>query len=294
MKRRNFRKGMPLVIVFMIIVSSPNAFPGSEAYSVKKIWETEKVLNVPESVYYDSLSETLYVSNINGNSSRKDRNGFISQLSPQGKILKLKWAEGLNAPKGITIFKNKLYVSDLDELVCLSLSDGKILKKMHAPGALFLNDVAADHEGNIYISDSSKKNSTIYRYKAGQIEAWLKSDEIKSPNGLFCQDGILYVGNSGDGQLKAVDIKTKKITTVAKVGSGIDGLIRDKTGFFLVSDWKGKTRLIDKSGNLHLLIDTTQEKVNAADLGYIPEKRIILVPTFFDNRIVAYKLILNN
>lgn len=213
---------MPLVIALLVASFSFYAFPARENYSAKKIWETEKVLNVPESVYYDSQSETIYVSNINGNPSLKDGNGFISQLSPQGKILKLKWAEGLNAPKGIAVYKDNLYVSDVDELVCLRLSDGKILKRIPAPGALFLNDVAADPKGNIYLSDSSKKNSAIYRYKAGRIKVWLKDDKIKSPNGLFYQDGILYVGNSGDGQLKAIDIKTKKITTLAKVGSGID------------------------------------------------------------------------
>ncbi len=37
----------------------------------------------------------------------------------------------------------------------------------------------------------------------------------------------------------------------------------------------------------------TEKKINAADLGYIPGTRTILIPTFFDNRISAISL-LNN
>ena len=71
---------------------------------------------------------------------------------------------------------------------------------------------------------------------------------------------------------------------------GIDGLKKIRKGTYIVSDWKGKTQLISKNKHPIVLLDTTNKKINAADLEYIPDKRLIIIPTFFDNRVVAYKL----
>lgn len=284
------RKAILTATVIFIFMAS---FAMGGSFSLKKVWETPSVLQVPESVLYDTATGFIYVSNINGNPAAKDGNGFISKLSSDGKILSLKWATGLSAPKGMAIYNGKLYVSDVDSVACVDLSTGKIIKRIPAPGAMFLNDVAVDEGGNVYVSDSSGRNSVVYRVKDGKAEVWLKGGEIKSPNGLFYRNGILYVGTfSGGGKILAVNVKTKKVEVVANIGHGIDGLILDKDGFFLISDWRGKTELVTKDGEVKLLLDTTSQKINSADLGYIPEKRIVLVPTFFDNRVVAYKLVI--
>jgi hypothetical protein len=39
-----------------------------------------------------------------------------------------------------------------------------------------------------------------------------------------------------------------------------------------------------------VLIDTTNQKINSADIEYIEGKQILLIPTFFDNRVVAYQV----
>ena len=66
--------------------------------------------------------------------------------------------------------------------------------------------------------------------------------------------------------------------------------MRAYAGGFIISDWKGKTELIGKGKAPVVLVDTTAEKVNAADLEYIPERRLLIIPTFFDNRVVAYTI----
>ncbi|MBW1704970.1 MAG: SMP-30/gluconolactonase/LRE family protein [Deltaproteobacteria bacterium] len=287
--------GCILVLCFSILVFSGvrNARSddvGRIEYRLIKQWETVKGLRVPESVLYDACGNILYVSNINGRPTEKNGQGFISKVSLNGKIEVLKWATGLDAPKGSAIHGNKLYVSDIDQLVEIDLKTGKILSKYPAAGAKFLNDVATDALGNVYVTDMSSKNSAIYKLNQGKMSGWVTGREISRPNGLCMEEKRLVVGNSGDGSLKAINLADKKITTLTKVGSGIDGLRSDGQGNYFISDWKGKTSMVTASGKVIVLIDTTSSKINSADLEYIKTKKLLLIPTFFDNRVVAYEV----
>ncbi|MBW1672287.1 MAG: SMP-30/gluconolactonase/LRE family protein, partial [Deltaproteobacteria bacterium] len=211
-----------------------------------------------------------------------------SKVSLDGKIEVLKWATGLHAPKGSAIYKNKLYVSDIDHLIEIDVKTGKILAKYPATGAKFLNDVATDASGNVYITDMSSENSVIYTLRHGTMAVWMKGGEIIRPNGLDIEGKRLLVGNSGDGSLKAINLADKKVTTIARVGSGIDGLRSDGKGNYIISDWSGKTSLVTASGQIIVLIDTTALRINSADLEYIKTRKLLLIPTFFANRVVAY------
>jgi hypothetical protein len=127
---------------------------------VKK-WETPPTLLVPESVCFDPSSQSLFVSNINGLPTDKDGNGFISLLSTAGEITELRWVTGLNAPKGMGIFGEKLYVTDIDRVVVISIKSKTIEKFYEFPEAKFLNDIAMDIIGTVYVSDMM--STRIYR-----------------------------------------------------------------------------------------------------------------------------------
>jgi sugar lactone lactonase YvrE len=276
-------------ILLVLGQSNVNASDVSRStYKVDKQWQTKEELRVPESVLYDESRNILYVSNINGKPTEKNGKGFISKVSLDGKIEVLKWATGLHAPKGSSIYKNKLYVSDIDHLIEIDVKTGKIMAKYPATGAKFLNDVATDSIGNVYVTDMSSENSVIYILRHGTMTVWMKGGEISGPNGLDMEGKRLLVGNSGDGSLKAINLADKKITTIARVGSGIDGLRSDGKGNYFISDWRGKTSLVTASGQIIVLIDTTALKINSADLEYIKNRKLLLIPTFFANSVVAY------
>jgi len=281
-----------VLCLFLFVVSGILELNESHAqevgYKLTKQWETAEGLNVPESILYDESRNILFVSNICGNPTEKNNKGFISKVSLDGKIVVLKWATGLNAPKGSAIYENAFYVSDIDHLVRIDLETGKILDRYPAAESKFLNDVAADSSGNVYVTDMSPENSAIYKLSQGKMSVWMKGSEISQPNGLSIEKDRLIVGNSGDGSLKAINLVSKKITTLAKVGSGIDGLRPDGKGNFFISDWHGRTSLVQASGKVDLLLDTTVSKINSADLEYIKSKNLLLIPTFFDNKVAAY------
>ena len=263
---------------------------GFQKLKLMKLWETKTDLKVPESVLYNPSEDILYVSNINGKPTEKNGKGFISKVSLSGEILVLKWAIGLNAPKGSGIYGGSLYVTDIDELIEIDLKTGKILSKYPAVGAGFLNDVTIDKDGNVYVSDMSSQNSVLYKLVQKKMTVWLKGPEVSRPNGLYVEKNKLILGNSGDGSLKEIDLDTQKISIIAKIGSGIDGVQSDGKGNYFISDWRGKTSYVTSSGQVTVLLDTTDQKINSADIEYIESKQLLLIPTFFDNRVVAYKV----
>ncbi len=260
------------------------------AQKLVQVWASESVFKVPESVNYDAARDVLIVSNINGKPAAKDGNGFLSLLSPDGKVLKLHWVDGLNAPKGAALAGNHLYVADIDQVVVVDVSKGSILKRIPLPGAGFLNDVAADAHGTVYVSDTSSKNSVIYRLKDGKPEVWLRAPTVRNPNGLAVDGNTLYIGNTGAKSLLRVDLKTGEVRVVAQVGFGIDGLKPLGDGSFLLSDWVGNVYQLGQKGKLVHLLKPAHKNANAADLEFLKDRKLVLVPTFFDNRVVAYQL----
>lgn len=283
----NLKSSITLALTLLMLVGTSTAEP---SYKLTTVWKTEPLLEVPECVLYNPADNLLYVSNVSGNPLEKNRKGFISQVDVNGQIVELKWATGLNAPKGMVIHKNSLYASDIDELVQIDLKTGAVKNRYPAEGAVFLNDVAADKDGNIYVGDSSAENGRIYRLSKEKLEIWMEAPEIERPNGLHMLEDKLLVGNAVNGKLHSIDIKTKDITPIAETDSGIDGLKPDGQGNYFTSNWAGRTTLITAEGKTIVLLDTTESKINSADFEYIADKRLLLIPTFFDNRVVAYKV----
>jgi len=259
--------------------------PSAPAAKLEMKWESKPELKVPESVCYDAAKNVLYVSNIDGKHDEKDGKGFISILSMEGEIVNLEWVKGLDAPKGMGIFGGKLYVSDINQVVEIDIEKAKIIKKYKATGAQFLNDIAIDAEGNVYISDMQANK--IYRLSNGKIEVWLDDPQIQSPNGLFVEDGKLLIGTNA---VFAVNIADKQITLMIGDTGGIDGLESDGNGNYLISDWTGNVHLVATDKEKIKLLDPTPQNINAADFDFIKETQLLFIPTFSDNRVIAYKL----
>lgn len=274
-------KNLLIILICTMILACSEADQGPE-----RKWATPAELKIPESVKYDPAREVLYVSNINGRSGSRDGNGFITRLSLNGEVTDLKWVEGLSAPKGMAIHEDRLYVSDIDMLVEIDIEKSEIISSYEADGAGFLNDVAVDSTGLVYVSDSS--GNVIYRLRNGKMEVWFSDENLKRPNGLHIKGGRLYVGDAGS--IKIIDTGTGKMKILAKTGFGVDGLVSDGMGGFIVSDWSGKTSRLDKRGKLSVILDTSGGGINSADIEYIVDKKLLIIPTFRDNRAMAYYL----
>ena len=255
----------------------------AQTHSLVKIWETDTIFAVPESVLPDVRNNILYVSLINGPSWENDGIGGIGKLSQDGKNYDSTWITGLNAPKGLGIFKNDLYAADNSEVIVIDIKKGTVSKKISIENASGLNDITVDSKGIVYVSDS--RTAKIWR-----IENYIPTlflDDVKGVNGLKAIGNELYIG-AGKEFLKAD--KNKKLTKIADLPQGIDGIEPVGNGDFLLSAWSGYIFYVTAAGKVETLLETHKDKMNTADIGFDPSKRILYVPTFFSKKIVAYQL----
>ena len=256
-------KNRLLPLLFILGIALPTSGTFAADLSLEKSWQLDGLRN-PESVVYDAQRKCLYVSNINGSSSARDNNGFISKVSLLGKVIKMRWAIGLNAPKGLAIATDHLYVADIDELVEIELDSGAISHRYPDAEAKFFNDVAAADDGTVYVSDSM--TNTIHRLQHGKFTRWLKSPDLRGPNGLLTETDRMLVAAWGTGegteaipgQVLAVSMRDKSITIVGnkKTQGNLDGIERTASGDYFITNWMlGKLLLLKHSGEVLTLLN---------------------------------------
>lgn len=279
-------KSIVLLTLLMGIVITSHAQQVYQSERLSKKWETPAELKVPESVFYDNARQAIYVSSVTGSPTDKDNTGFISKLSADGKIQILKWVVGLNAPKGLGVSGEFLYVSDINQVVKINLAEGSIVERIEIPGSQFLNDIATDKQGNVYVSDMN--GDAIYVIRKGKYEVFVKSDKVKGVNGLYVAGDNLMAGLQD--RIVSVNLKTREVKDFILNTGGIDGLVPDGSGNYLISDWLGNIHLVSPGKERIKLLDTTPAGVNAADIDFVIDRKLLLVPTFSDNRVVAYEL----
>lgn len=273
-------------LVFAILITTLTTSCSSQP-NLKLKWAIKgNGIKTPESVLYNKNEKVIYVSNINDNPSDKDGNGYISIISVDGKVIDSTWVTGLNAPKGMAVFGNLLYVSDIDEIVEIDIQKGVVINKYLVDGAQFLNDVTVSKEGVVYVSDS--KVSNIIELKNGVVSEWCSDKLLSNCNGLLDNDSEIIFATTKDEMLKRINKETKKIKIVAEeIGHG-DGVVKCDENEYIVSDWMGQVFYINSKNKKYQLLDTRTNEINAADIDYIVDSNLLIVPTFFKNSIMAY------
>jgi DNA-binding beta-propeller fold protein YncE len=287
-----------LTLIFTIFVlETTNVAVAQESDQIQKLWETPAQLKTPESVFYEPTENVLFVSNIDGKPEEKDGQGFISKISSSnGTVIELNWVTGLNAPKGMAASsdRSKLYVADITDLVEIDIVNGQITNRYNAPGSAFLNDVVSDEQGNIYVSDTG--TNATYKFDSSNrssLQIWLQNTELNSPNGLYVDNStnkLVVVGDS----LILVDLENKTISDLGEQVpiASLDGIEADTSErLYYVTDWAaGKVYAVNSEGtDYKTLIDL--QKQGTADLEFIADKRIVVIPLMQDNKLVAYRIL---
>jgi len=263
--------------------------------------ETTNKFASPESVLFDQSH--FYVSNVGEklNPTAEDGDGYISLVDTKGNIIEQKYFDiPLNAPKGMAIDNNILYVADINRVVGLDVKTRqKILEvSLKDQNVSFLNDIAIDKNGILYVSATD--TGEIY-----QINPRLTADEapasrlpikkIPGPNGLVydAQTHSLWIasfgsGNAQKGELGKLDVASLHYEKVTDVSGMLDGIAIKDNNTVLVSDWVA----FDNSGRIiEIDLATGTQKVLAnqiggpADFVYISESKQLVIPRMIESRI---------
>jgi len=246
-------------------------------HSLEKLWETDSsILRKPESVLYDPVSNSLYVSSMAA--------GSVVRLSTDGKLIKNDWVTGLTSNKGSAIFNGLFYTAETSTVAVIDIEKASIIKHIPVEGAQMLNDLAVDSKGIVYVSDS--RGAKVYRIEGDKPSIYLEN--LQGVNGLLPVNTDLYVLTSTSA-LK-VD-NNKKVTTIADgFESGLDGIVMVAENEFIVSIYKGILFYINADGSRQLLLDTREKGIWSNDIGYDSKTKTLFVPSFGTNQVFAYKV----
>ncbi len=259
------------------------------APGVSEGWRTQPLFAVPETVVRDPASGALFVSGWDGyHPSLGEGKQAISKLASDGSVTSARWAEGLRNPVGLAVKGDRLYAVESGGLAVLDLPTGRLVRRIAISG-VGLNDLAVADDGTVYVSDS--RADTILRVRDGAAEVWLKGPEVGRPNGLHLHGGRLFVGNNADACVKSVDVATREVRTIARLGAGtIDGIETDAAGNILVSQNEGRLFRISPAGEVTRLLDTTVPGLPCANFAWVEESRLVVCPAFTENRVVAWRI----
>lgn len=285
-----------LAILVLSAVALLAVLPGVSGGAAMPSAITVSGLQTPESVLHDPTADVYLVSNINGAPTATDDNGFISRVTPTGAVQTLKWIDGasapvtLNAPKGMALVGDTLYVTDITAVRMFDRTTGQPKGSVNVPGATFLNDAAAGPDGSVYVTDtgvnpdfSPNGTDAIYRIKDGALSTVAKSTSLKNPNGLtmlpngrlfvvtFTQEGVTYELTTAGAQSQVRNLPKGQLDGVEALSGQV----------LLVSSWAASAVYRVTGANAEVLIANVQ---SPADIGYDRKRDRVLIPIFQGNQ----------
>ncbi len=264
-----------VALVAVAALTPPSSLTGQDVTTVSGF-------SASEAVRHDPVADVYLVANIDGNSTARDDNGFISRVSPSGEILELRWIDGaagdftLNAPKGMALRGEHLLVADIDHIRVFHRQTGAHVADWPVPGAVFLNDVAVADDGTVYLTDTNA--NTLYRFQGTEPVVLASGEEFGNPNGVDVDERgpavVLWRGGA-----KRVDPGTGAWSALpAPEGPQVDGIILMDDGSYIASSWS--LRAVVRVGTDGSITPVLQDVEQAADIGYDALRHRVLVPTF--------------
>lgn len=258
-------------------------------------------LSHPESVRYDSVSDVYYVSNINGDPSAHDGNGFIDVVSADSFKVILELVHGgpntaLSAPKGMAISGDTLWVADIDTVRAFDKHSGDVLATVDlAPfHAAFLNDVTIGGDGAVYVTDTGTGDSTdatgnvIYRITGGKATVALATPELAQPNGItWDATGQRFLLAPGGRSVQTWTPPQKTPVPLITGPGTYDGIELLADGRILVTSWADSALHAISDGVMSTMISGLN---GPADIGVDTRRQVVAVPRLMDDRVEYFRI----
>jgi sugar lactone lactonase YvrE len=266
-------------------------------------------MKTPESVKYDADLDAYFVSNINGNPNQKDGNGYIVRIPAESTTTATVIAEGgkngvkLDAPKGMAIHGDQLYVADIDVVRVFNKRTGRPVKTIDLKpmNAIFLNDITVGGDSAIYVTDtnirydaqgnvSNPGENRIFRIALAddKVTEAAKGAALANPNGI--------TWDSANNRFLVAPFNSKAVFTwkpgeapanLAEGPGQYDGIEILGDGRVLVSSWADSSVHVIRDGRMSKLVG----QANApADIGVDTKRNVLAIPRFSENQVEFWKI----
>ena len=260
--------------------------------------DRNETLKKPESFIVDEETGEYFVSNVNGVPAERDKNGFITKLDKNLNVISKEFIKNgtggieLNAPKGMVIIGDILYVTDISSVRGYNKKTGENTADIDLKdkGAKFLNDITADRDENLYISDMTA--NIIYKIETkngNKVSEFCRGEELDQPNGLAFdpKTGDLLVAAWG-GKFLSIDKDGKISFFLEEKKVGLDGIDYDDAGNIYVSSFQ--------EGEIYKITPDKQITIykkglkTPADISVDRKKGLLLAPLMSVDKIETFDL----
>jgi len=233
--------------------------------------DPETVLPLPD--------ETLLVSNVC--ISRETDNGFLTLLSADGEVIDWQIVADLDAPLGMALVGDQLHVVDNNQVKIFRWPGYHPLATIALETAV-ANDIAVGWDDKIYVTDTARHEVVVISPELQQ-SILTGQAQFKGANGIHINGDDLYIGGE---RLWHVDLRDNTVTRIGPEWlADIDGIEQEDDGTLQITPVAGP--LIRLDTEIEIL---GGDDVSSANHGYAPSLGLALIPTGFDNTVIAIRV----
>ena len=261
----------------------------------------------PSAVIMDLDEDVYLVANTNGQPTERNRTGFISRVSPEGEVLDLEWIElsatarPLNAPRGMALRGDSLFVADIDCIRIFHRVTGEDLGVTCLDGVSFIADIDVGEEGSLFVTDAGLTWSdgglqptgtdAVYRVvmEEGRRGSTLaQGDDLGHPTGIAVGARGIFVTAPGTGELFALSPTGSRTDILPPSDRQLTGLTFLADGSFVFSSVAEESvTMVDAGGQV---MELAAGVPDAQGLGYDAARHRLLVAIPSENRLLFMDL----
>lgn len=262
-----------IALVTALALLQPEPTPANVVWVASgKFCEPETVLPLPD--------DTLLISNVCG--FKEPGSGFLTLLNADGSVMDWRVVDELDAPLGMALQDGRLFIIDMNRVKVFAWPQYELLETIDLDSEV-ANDIAVAPNGTIYVTDTAGHKVVVIK-KDGALSVLTGKAQFQGANGIHLDGNILYVGGT---RLWQVDLGDQSVTTTGPEWlTDIDGIEMEPDGALQITPVAGPlVRFCD--GGVEILAG---DGISSANHGYAANLGLALIPTGFDNTVVAVSI----